>query len=238
MTLEQEIRRLARQARFEDLFGASFQIITGAIVSAVVFGPILLLTWLALRKHLPWGPPAPLLVAAGLTASVFLLCLFGASRQVDPFGDLPRLEPWKKRLMAKSSRKFNMLVLHPRALLAGAAMIVLSGPDSLVRGVQEWRHRLRANGSTIRAAAALLAASPQRPCADTLEVPQAAMLLRRLGLVKAIPDGQTLRIARTRRGEELLAGRRQGGSNDWRRGVRDASSRSSCASGRPTASSC
>ncbi|MHC5113291.1 MAG: hypothetical protein ACYTGP_02540, partial [Planctomycetota bacterium] len=88
-----------------------------------------------------------------------------------------------------------------------AAAVLLAGPINVFKGLGTWAHRVRSNAAMIDDASRLLpdAAAGGVPLEDVGNV-HAALLLRRLALLKAVPREHSAILEATQKGRELLAG--------------------------------
>ena len=84
------------------------------------------------------------------------------------------------------------------------ATVLIGGPLSLIQALAAWNSRLAASSGTIRSAAKLLDASRKNLPIEKARDVDAAVLLRRLALIKFIPLGLSHQIVLTEKAEKLL----------------------------------
>ena len=94
--------------------------------------------------------------------------------------------------------------VNPRYAVAGAAMLLLSGPVNLLEALATWRRRLRGDDGTLQHAAELLKRCRNGATAEHVRDPQSAILLRQLLLIRVVTVGNTPRLEPTERGHRLL----------------------------------
>lgn len=191
-------RELALEAIIEQSIGALFTTMT----IGFIFG----FTWLIVIFS---GGPFGLArwQFAGLVAGTFLLVTFiSAWRRVDPLGGVSPLSPGQEMATLISLATPGVMYFSPRHASAGAAALLIGGPENILNAFGTWRHRLPTGGRLYDQAAGVLVAAEAEPPASSIEQPRAAILLSRLALIKVVSTGSTAKIMLTEKGRLLLQG--------------------------------
>jgi hypothetical protein len=145
------------------------------------------------------------ILAAFVTGVVFTLAVWSAWRRVCP---LAVNQPFTNRQIIRtiinkaSNGPFD---LRPHHATSAGAFVFIGGPSSFFEGVGSWFQQLRADRALIEDAAKLLGA-----CKETVSVkqvtPAAALLLKRLALIKVVLSVDSPALALTQRGFDIVDG--------------------------------
>lgn len=140
------------------------------------------------------------------SGTFFVAAIWSAWRRVDPLADLapPNAAQDIIRLITHAA---GGVYFSPRYATAGAALVLLGGPANVFEALGIWAHRLCVEPGSVEAAARLLEeCDPPLPF-DRIRDLQAAVLLKRLALVKAVPHGESHALTLTDKGRGNLAKR-------------------------------
>ena len=96
-------------------------------------------------------------------------------------------------------------VFSPRHATAGAAMLLIGGPASIITGYAVYRSRHPVDQETLSTASEILKQSVHGMDPHKIKDKKAAILLRRLGLVTA-KDVGGIRLVATEKGKRVLYG--------------------------------
>lgn len=215
-TTRASLVRLVAAGNREIAFEAAIELTTGVAYCLVVFGLVFVILWVQLSLITLRVAGQAWWIALAVAGLFFLVSFFEAWRRVDPFEGVRRLEDWQVVLTEMSLLSPSLLYFSPRHASAGLAFVLISGPQNLISAVASWRTRLPSEPHVLDAAAALLESAPRRPRADRVESPASAVLLHRLGLIKARPGADAPAIEPTQKGLDVLAGRSSGVLDDER----------------------
>jgi hypothetical protein len=97
-----------------------------------------------------------------------------------------------------------------RHAVAGAAVVLIGGPANIFQAVGIWAHRIRADTALIEQAARLLILCQTELPVEEVRRPAAALLLRRLALIKATPRGDSAALLLTDKGFAIVGGGKTG----------------------------
>lgn len=142
-------------------------------------------------------------VGAVLTAVFLVIAIWSAWRQVNPLAGLGRLSDRQWMLTMLSQSSGSLLYFSPRHASAGLATILIGGPENLFRAIGLWRDQIRFTPELLDEAARLLLECREPLPLDGIHVPEAALLLRRLALVKTLPHDDSVALVLTDRGVSL-----------------------------------
>jgi hypothetical protein len=84
-------------------------------------------------------------------------------------------------------------------------VLLLAGPSSVFQALGLWAYRLRANRSLIEEAAQLLPECSASCPVEEIRTPAAALLLRRLALIKVVAQGDSPALMLTEKGSQILS---------------------------------
>jgi hypothetical protein len=207
LQLLQRIDDLVRRRNREIASEALLKAVLGIGFSIVVYGVLFWMGWFVgwfVAKYLnlhPWQ------FGALLSGLFFVVATWSAWRRVDPLADLKPMTKQQLLLTMISQASPGVLYFSPRHATAGAALILLGGPANVIEAFGIWAHRLRADSSLIEDAALLLAFCEAELPAEEVREPRAALLLRRLGLIKVVPRGDSAALALTDKGFSVAGGK-------------------------------
>jgi hypothetical protein len=140
-----------------------------------------------------------------ILAGTFLVAaIWSAWRQVDPLAGLQRMTDQQWLLTQLSMVSPDVVYFSPRHALAGAAVILLAGPSSVFQAIGLWTYRMPADQPTIDAAARLLAKCETVCPIEEIRAPEPAFLLRRLALIKVVPQGNSTALTVTEKGSRIV----------------------------------
>lgn len=200
--------RLLRQRNRELAADAAAKALLGALFSLLVFGFVFWISWLA--GIFVGGALGLRAWQLGLlvTGVFFVVALWSAWRHVDPLADLERLSDRDMLLTLISQATPGIVYFSPRHALAGFAVVLLGGPANLVEALGIWAHRIRADEAMVDEAARCLALCEAGCPPERIREPAAALLLRRLALIKIVSSGPSVTLTLTDKGIAALHGRR------------------------------
>ena len=214
----QLVERLTEIVRRRDralAFDAALKAGLGIIFSLITFGVLFWFGWVtgffvghSVNLH-PWQLGA---IVSGL---FFVVACWSAWRRVDPLAGLEPLTDAQMLAMLIGRATGAFMAFSPRHAIAGAALVLLGGPASVFQALGIWAHRLRADAGLIQQAAKLLVQCKAEPPVEQVRDVSAAILLRRLALVKIIPREKSAVLALTDKGHAMLRKK----STGERRGV-------------------
>lgn len=205
MNAGERIRALARARNRELAVEALIEAALGVLFTLLTFGFVFVLGlsagWLVGRRV---G-----LSAVGfawiVTGVFFVTAVISAWRRVDPLAGVDPMTFEQEVLTALSQTSAQMLYFSPRHASAGVAMVLLGGPSNLFSAIGTWRHRLNDDDAIVHVAAEVLRASAAELDLERVRTPHAALLLRRLALIKVTHrEGRPVVVA-TEKGREILA---------------------------------
>jgi hypothetical protein len=199
--LQDMVRRYNRELALEALL----KTILGVGFSFVVFGALFWFGWvigffIARSMHLEaWQ------FAALLSGLFLVVAAWSAWQRVDPLAGLEGFSDEQLMLTLISHASPGILYFSPRHATAGAALLLIGGPANLFEGLGVWRWRFRVDGSLIEEASRLLATCKADYPVEEVENPAAALLLRRLALIKVSPSGGSSILSLTDKGFAILS---------------------------------
>lgn len=180
-------------------------LLVGALTCLVVYGVLFWLTWLAftlfLRQYQIGSAATTGLIVTG---SAVLLSFLSAWRKHDPFQNVQAMDPKVQNLQLGLGYATGIPIIN-RQSLAGIASLLIGGPANILDAIAIWRTRLRADAALIADAHAILRASLEGAAPAITMNPRAVAAVYRLGLIKAVPRGESLMIQATAKGRELLS---------------------------------
>ncbi|MCP3904009.1 MAG: hypothetical protein GY715_10280 [Planctomycetes bacterium] len=199
------IHHRVRTRNRELLLEAALEIGMGVVFAALTFGFVFWISFLPAFFLAPSLGMKGWQVALIVTGIFALATSFSAWRRVDPLAELNPLTEAQMRMTLISLASPHVLYFSPRHATAGAALVLLAGPVGVFRGLGTWAHRLRSDAAMIRDAASLLGnvANDGLPAEDVPN-PAAALLLRRLALLKVVGHEQSVVLLSTEKGRALL----------------------------------
>jgi hypothetical protein len=197
--IEELVREHGRKLRTDILI----RVVSGIAFSILTFGFVYCFFWMfgcvvAYQLGLAQWQFATL-----ATALFFVVAVWSAWRRVDPLAAVRPLTP-EGQLTLLVSHVVLGVGFSPRHAVGGAGMALIGGPANLVHALGDFNSRLRADASRIAAAARLLEACRKFYPIENLKDVEAALLLRRLALIKLVPLDYSHRIALTEKAEKLL----------------------------------
>jgi hypothetical protein len=140
-----------------------------------------------------------------LTGLFLIVAIWSAWQRVDPLAGLPPLTNQQLMLTMISQASPNLLYFSPRHATAGAALLLLGGPANLFEAFGIWHYRLSVEPSLIEESAHLLEACEPNYPIEHVHEPCAALLLKRLALVKIVPTETSTALALTEKGASILS---------------------------------
>jgi hypothetical protein len=197
------IEELVRKHHHDLRTDILIRVVTGIVFSLLTFGFVYWFFWLfgfMAAYHLGFEPWQ---LAASVTAFFFVVATWSAWRRVDPLAAIRPLTV-KEQMTLLVSQAAGLGGFSPRHALSGAGTALLGGPANFVQAIGIANSRLRANESRIASAAKLLDACRKICPIENVKDVDAAVLLRRLALIKFVPLDYSHRIALTEKAEKLL----------------------------------
>lgn len=204
-TIAARLDELSRRHNRGLAFDAALKASLGLVFSLLTFGVVYWLGWCVGFFFAPYlslqAWQFGLLVAAVFVA----VATWSAWRNVNPLAGLQPMS--EKELMTMLvSEAAGLGCLSPRHASAGAAVVLMGGPASLLRAVATRTARIRRGHALMEDAASLLVASEESCLARRVRQLNAAVLLRRLGLIKVISHDESAALTVTDKGMRLLSG--------------------------------
>jgi hypothetical protein len=202
------LHSLVRERNREIAIDATIKVLLGVLFSLLVFGFVFWGTWLvgffvgSSWNIRPWQ--LGLLVAS----LFFVVALWSAWRHVNPLAGLKPLSDEQLLLTIVSQATADVVYFSPRHALAGAALLLIGGPANIVEAVGIWAYRIRADGPLVDEAARLLTLCEGGCPPERVREPAAALILRRLALIKVVPSGDDVVLTLTEKGLTALTGGR------------------------------
>jgi hypothetical protein len=178
----------------------------GVVVSFFVFGFVFWCGWFvgfAVADSLnleAWQ------FGALLSGLFLVVATWSAWRRVDPLAAVQPLSDRQLLLTLISQASPGLLYFSPRHATAGAAVVLIGGPANVFQALGIWASRIRADGPLLEEASRLVAACNGNCPIEEVREPVAALLLRRLGLIKVIPNGDSSAFTLTEKGLTVLGG--------------------------------
>jgi hypothetical protein len=197
---------LVRLCNRELAADATLKALTGVLFSCVTFGLVYWAGWFFgffIARYLNLSAWQFGVVLAGL---FLVVATWSAWRRVDPMAGLQRLSDRQLLLTLLSPASPGIAYFSPRHASAGVALILIGGPANVIQAYGIWAHRIRVEGSIIDDAVRVLAACQSGLPAEQVREPTAALLLRRLALIKIVPSGESAALALTDKGFAVLSG--------------------------------
>ncbi len=199
------IRKLISQRNNEIMLHAVIELALGVLFCVLVYGFVFV--WM-------WGLGGFFATQLSLTRTQFALsvvglfmavCFFSAWRRVDPLQSVAPMTDTQLMLTYISLASPNLLYFSPRHASAGVAAILIGGPKNILSAIGNWRHRLPGSSSLVAEAADLLILAQHGVAINMIPSPRAAVLLRRLALIKPVDHGHDIEMVLTENGRETLA---------------------------------
>lgn len=140
---------------------------------------------------------------------VFVLVSVGSAwYRVNPMSGLRRLTDEEYFLTIASLKIDELCYFSPRHATAGAAMILIGGPATILEALGMWTNRFGASSACIGEAATMLASCEDPMPIESIRNREAAILLRRLALVKFVPRGHSMGMTLTEKGSKAAPTKR------------------------------
>lgn len=180
--------------------------VMGLAAIAGTFGLIFAGAWLLSLVTVASSAGAAVVIAALVTAVFLAVAMYSAWQRVNPMAELAPPPPdhptveWVEDVLGNVS---DLPMIDPRYAVAGAAALLLSGPENLLEAIALWNHRLPSDETVVEHAAELLELSSTGATAEDISDTRAAVVLRRLSLIR-ITHGDTPHLETTDRGDRLL----------------------------------
>lgn len=205
--IAERLSDLVRQTNRKFASDALLCLVLGIIFSLLTFGLVFWIGWYAaIFSVRNIGIPSWQvgIIFAGL---FFIVAVWSAWRRVNPLADLQPLSE-KQQMHRLVSMAVGLTYFSPRHVLAGAAMVLIGGPANVFQALGIWMHRLRHDDPIISEATSLLMSSePLCPIEEIREI-ESAVLLKRLALIKIIPNGESHALTLTEKGRKILGNRK------------------------------
>jgi hypothetical protein len=197
--IQELVRQHGRELRNDILI----RIVTGIAFSLLTFGFIFWFVWVFGFVAAYQLGLAPWQLAAAVTAVFFVAATASAWYRVDPLAAIRPMTP-KQKMTFLVSRAVLGAGFSPQHAVGGAATALLGGPANFVQAIGIFGSRLGVNDAGVASAARLLDACRKNYPIENVKDADAAVLLRRLALIKFVPLDYSHRIALTEKAEKLL----------------------------------
>jgi len=179
-------------------------LLVGAVTCIVVYGFVFWLSWLAFALVLrQYRIGSTATTASLVTGIAVLVSILSAWRKHDPFQNVQGMDQRVQNLQMGLGYATGIPIVN-RQSLAGIASLLIGGPANIMDAIAVWRTRPHTDASTLEAADRLLRASRQGAAPSISTERNAVALLYRLGLIKAVQQGDSIMIQATAKGMELL----------------------------------
>jgi hypothetical protein len=197
--LRELVREHGRELRTDILI----RVVTGIFFSLLTFGFVFWLVWVVGFVAAYQLGLAPWQLAAAVTGVFFVVASASAWYRVDPLSATRPMTP-KEKMTFLVSRAVLGAGFSPQHAVSGAATALIGGPANFVQALGVLNSRLRASDACVVAAARMLEACKKTYPIEKVKDADAAVLLRRLALIKFVPLDYSHRIALTEKAENLL----------------------------------
>ena len=200
--LAKRIARLAAKADKQCTVDAAVELGMGLGTGLLIFGGIFAFAWV-----LTFGQGALGLGATTYAFGVMMIFVIAtglsAWQRVDPIRDVSPPTN-REKAIAMVARSAKIGDFSPRHASAGFAAFLLGPAEGVFSSIGTWRSRINPSESECVAAARLLeAVGSELPASEVEDIP-AAILLRRLRLIRAESRGADQFLLVSDRGESLL----------------------------------
>ncbi len=205
---EKRLRKSIQRRNSELQTQALVDGVMGLLVTGGTFGMIFAGAWLFSFVSVASSSSGAALIAFFVTAAMLGVTLYSAWRRVNPMADLDPPPPehptveWVENVLSEVS---DVPVIDPRFAVAGAAALLMSGPENLLEAIAVWQHRLPVDDAVVKHAGELLELCREGASVGDIHDTQSAIVLRRLTLIRIVPD-EIPRLETTDRGQRLLGG--------------------------------
>jgi hypothetical protein len=199
VAVEDLVRRYNREVTLDACMKAGL----GLLFSLLTFGFVFWGGWLAAFCFARSLGIAEWHIALLVTGLFFIVAAWSAWQRVDPLANVPRLTQQQWMLMI-AGQAVGVHYFSPRHALAGSAVVLLGGPANLFQALGIWQWRLNVDASLVEEASHLLVKCRESVSARHLRNPAAAMLLKRLRLIKLTQDAEGPAFTATDKGRKLL----------------------------------
>jgi hypothetical protein len=194
-------RRYNRDLAFESVGKA----LLGIVFSFFTFGLLFWFGWFAgffVARSFgmqPWQFGA-------LVSGLFLaVATWSAWQRVDPLAGLQPLSDQQLLLTMISQASPGLLYFSPRHATAGAALLLIGGPANLIEAFGIWGYRFRMEVPLIEEASCLLENCQVNCPIENIREPSAALLLKRLSLIKIVPSEDSVALSLTEKGSTIVS---------------------------------
>lgn len=202
VSLQDLVRRYNREVTLDACMKAGL----GLLFCLLTFGFVFWGAWLAAFCFARSFYLAEWQIALLVAGLFFIVAAASAWQRVDPLANVPRLTEQQWMLMI-AGQALGVHYFSPRHALAGFAVVLLGGPANLFQALGIWQWRLRVDASLIQDASRLLVKCREDVSAKQLRDLRAAMLLKRLQLIKLTQDAAGPAVTATDTGRRLLGAR-------------------------------
>lgn len=202
LSARDNLRALIAERNRELAFRAAIEFFTGALLALVVFAGVFVLM-LFLGFLVADMIALTALQFATIAIVLFILAsFFSAWRGDDP---LEGLEPksngeWTAIMLSVASPV--IVPFNPRRAAASGASVLIAGPENMVAALGTWRHRLPSDDRLIDDATNILILAQHGIKLRDITARDAAVLLRRLALIKPSQMGGEDAMVLTEKGKE------------------------------------
>jgi len=149
----------------------------------------------------------PTWLLAPLVTLIFaVVSVISAWRRVDPLAALEPMSDAEELVVVLSLATPNVMVVNPRRVVAGFAWLILGGPVSVFSAIESIQHRMPDDEALVRSAAEMLSGAERGMTVESVSDARAAVVLRRLALIKHESGPGKGRIVITEKGRSLAGG--------------------------------
>jgi hypothetical protein len=193
------VRRRNRELASEALM----QALSSIIFTSLAFGLVFYLGWYGGTELGPLLGLDPWLFGAGFGVFFLVLATLWSWERSEPATGFEPLTPQQLIDTLQGRAKDSAIPLGPEPR-SDLTMLFFGGPAGVIKALSVWNHRLRADDDLIDEAARLLAECRDGCPIEQVCAPAAAVLLRRLALIKVMNGGESVTLKLTDKGYALL----------------------------------
>jgi hypothetical protein len=203
--LQRQVAQRNRELAIDAIAKASL----GVLFSLLTFACVFWFSWTIGRPVSGYVGLAPWQLALLVTGLYVVVAIWAAWHRANPLAGVGRMTNEERIVTLVSPVAPGALLVSPRHAVAGMAMILLGGPANIVSAISLWAHRIHADKQLLGEAALVLCL-----CEEGCLVPQlpnlaAALLLRRLALIKPVAGSDATRLELTDKGHRLIGSSRK-----------------------------
>ncbi|VAX41818.1 hypothetical protein MNBD_PLANCTO02-158 [hydrothermal vent metagenome] len=209
MRIAKRIRRLIEDKNRLFLADVLIQLGTGMLFSFLIYGFLfmlaLFLSGVSISVFDKKSGLSPVSIAMIVVGLYFAVATWSAWRRVDPFRGVKKMTDRQKLLTMISQMTPHTLYFSPKHASAAFASLLLGGPVNFFTAWGTWKNRYPTNAELIDDAAEMMKGTTKGLPIDQVTSVEAALLLRRLGLITVTKQYEGEVIEPTEKGRKLLA---------------------------------